>query len=317
MLKRITETTLECLWNTPNVPGPELFQQTVKRLAVCLVLLTTACASPRAIWIGGDVHLGTGGAERLQAISAAMHPAIGIVNLEGPIGTEAQAGSATAQQLVNGPQTAAALAAAGIVAAGITNNHAADLGSANETAAKLEAAGVHPFGVTVVNLDGLRVVLSAHDLTGGVPPTLAADLAAARARGDVLVATFHVTAPPLLLPTPDLSRAVAIALSAGSTIIASHGTHALASIEHRGDAVIAWGLGNLVFACECTDEQDGLVLRVELDRKGRVIRAAAIPVDAGLHGSNAALSTDPRLMLDLLESLGAKPIRRLPDRLEF
>lgn len=288
----------------------------MRRCVGFALLLTSACAAPRALWFGGDVHLGVGGAERLAAVHAAMGPAVGVVNLEGPIGTEHAARAASEAALINGPQAPAALAAAGIAAAGIANNHARDPGG-GATAALLEAAGVKAFGVTTLRLGGLDVVLTAHDLTNGVPPDLATELAAGRARGDVLVATFHVTGPPLLLPRPELRAAVDLALAAGATIVTAHGTHAFATVERRGDAIVAWGLGNLTFACGCTDEADGLVLRVELDARGKVARAEAIPIDAGLRGANARPAADPKLPLDLLESLGATPKRRLPDRLEF
>ena len=65
------------------------------------------------------------------------------------------------------------------------------------------------------------------------------------------------------------------------------------------------------------DEADGLVLKIELDAKGRVTRASAVPVTAGLQGKNARLAEEPQLLLDLLESLGARPTRRLADRIEF
>ena len=203
-----------------------------------------------------------------------------------------------------------------MVAAGIVNNHAAD-GDAAATRSALAAARVAPLGTEVVLLNGLAVVLSAHDLTGGVPAGLADALKAARARGAVLVVTFHVTGPPSFLPKPELEEAVGLALDAGATVIAAHGTHAVARVERRGGAVIAWGLGNLVFACRCTEETDGLVLRVELDANGRVTRAEAIPIEAGLHGRDAALARDPALALKLLESLGSSPGEQRVDRLRF
>ena len=133
----------------------------------------------------------------------------------------------------------------------------------------------------------------------------------------MLVATFHVTGPPSLLPPPELKEAVELALAAGAKVVLAHGSHALGLVERRGDAVIAWGLGNLAFACACTDEVDGLALTVEFDAKGSVTRAAAVPVTAGLRGASAKLSAAPGLVLDLLESLGGKPTRRRNDRSEF
>jgi poly-gamma-glutamate synthesis protein (capsule biosynthesis protein) len=289
-----------------------------------VMLLLGGCATPRQLWFGGDVHLGTGGAERLRDVSAAMNAA-GVVNLEGPIGTAEQAmGPRTddehaALRLVNGPGAARALALAGIVAAGIENNHAADLGDSGRAVTReaLGKAGVAPFGVAVVNVGGVAVVLTALDLSGGVPASLAEGLGAARKRGQLLVATFHVTGPPSLLPAPELREAVEVALDAGAKIVIAHGTHAIAAVERRGEAVIAWGLGNLAFACECTDEADGLLLGVELDAEGGVTRATVVPVTAGLHGTNARLSENPKLTLDLLESLGSSALVRHGDRAEF
>ncbi len=294
-------------------------------LAAGLLTALAGCAAPRQLWFGGDVHLGNGGAERLRGVAAALAPARGVVNLEGPIGTQAEAEAsgvsegAAVVKLVNGPGAAAVLAEVGIAAAGIENNHADDLGEPGRqrTRAALERAGVRTIGPAQLELNGLKVVLTAHDLTGGVPAGLGAELRAARVDGAVLVATFHVTGPPLLLPSEGLKQAVELALAAGATVVVAHGTHALSTVERRGGAVIAWGLGNLAFSCACTDESDALTLRVEFDAAGKVLGAEAVPISAGLNGEPARLSVQPKLVLDLLEALGAQPSRRLEDRSEF
>jgi poly-gamma-glutamate capsule biosynthesis protein CapA/YwtB (metallophosphatase superfamily) len=126
--------------------------------------------------------------------------------------------------------------------------------------------------------------------------------------GDVLVATFHVTGPPSYLPRPELRAAVDTAITAGALVVAAHGTHALGPVERRGKAVIAWGLGNLLFACDCTDEVDGAVLRVSID--GDAARARILPIDAGLRGAPARPGHNPELILDLLDALGSSPLRR-------
>ena len=80
-----------------------------------LLVAGGGCATPRQLWFGGDVHLGTGGAQRLRAVADALAPARGVVNLEGPIGSEAEASASPEAGerlvLVNGPRTATALAA--------------------------------------------------------------------------------------------------------------------------------------------------------------------------------------------------------------
>jgi poly-gamma-glutamate synthesis protein (capsule biosynthesis protein) len=272
------------------------------------------------MWIGGDVFLGAGGRGALTGIPAIVGGAPGVVNLEGPVG----AGGADGRplRLTHAPRALAELRAAGVAAAGIANNHARDAGpdGAAATVRALADVGVRaaggPAGAARVDVGGLRVVVTAHDLDGGVPDGLRDELAAARRGGDVLIATFHVTGPPTYLPRAELVRAVAIAVDAGATVIAAHGTHELARVERRGRAVIAWGLGNLAFACACTDEDSGAVLEVALDPDGA--RAAwIIPVDAGLGDAAARAAADPRLTFELLEALGSSPLVRRGDRAAF
>jgi poly-gamma-glutamate synthesis protein (capsule biosynthesis protein) len=293
--------------------------------SACAHTAATPSAPPRArLWIGGDVFLGPGGHGALASIPAIVGGAPGIVNLEGPVGDGGAPGGANRSpiRLTQSPRALAELRAAGVVVAGIANNHARDAGrdGAAATARALATVGVHaagaPVGPATFTLGSLRVVVTAHDLEAGVPPTLRAELAQARRRGDVLVATFHVTGPPTYLPRPDLVDAVDIAIEAGARVIAAHGTHELARVERRGRAVIAWGLGNLAFACACTEERSGAVLEVVLGPDGATA-AAIIPIDAGLGDDAARAADDPAFTFELLEALGATPLQRAGDRARF
>ncbi|HKE20322.1 MAG TPA: CapA family protein [Kofleriaceae bacterium] len=286
-----------------------------------VTLLIAGCAgdpAPAELWLGGDVHVGARLEGRLAPLAEIVGGAAGVVNLEGPVGAGAEA--STERRLVNAPGALAELRAAGVRAVGIANNHAGDLGPAGRvgTERAARAAGLAPVGPTgaVLEVGGVRVVVTAHDLGGGVPPHLAADLAAARARGDALVATFHVTGPPSYLPRPELRAAVDVALAAGARVVSAHGTHAVAAVERRGDAVIAWGLGNLIFACDCSREDEGLILRVSIPRRGRVA-AEVVPVDAGLGAAPARPSAQAPLVLELLESLGSSALDRRGRRAAF
>jgi poly-gamma-glutamate capsule biosynthesis protein CapA/YwtB (metallophosphatase superfamily) len=235
----------------------------------------------------------------------------GVVNLEGPVGDGWYGGEPL--RLTQAPAALAELRAAGVAVAGIANNHAGDAGPDGPaaTARALAGAGVRaaggPAGAAILDVGGLRVAVTAHDLAAGAPPGLRADLDAARRRADVLVATFHVTGPPSYLPRPELEAAVEVALAAGATVVAAHGTHMLARVERRGRAVVAWGLGNLAFACPCTDEDSGALLEVELDRAGAGA-ARILPIDAGLRGAPARAAADPELTLELLRALGSSPL---------
>lgn len=307
----------------------------VRRIvAVVAALLACGCSpgssdsksGPRAeLWFGGDVHLGPGGKRALAPLAAAMRPAGGIVNLEGPIDPRGEPDGVIREpgaiRLFNGPGAAKELAEARILAATIANNHADDAGPEGqaETARALLRAGVSPFGgraqVAVVQHGGLQIALSGHDLGAGVPPGLAKELEVTRQSGDVLVVSFHTAGPPLYLPEPPLREAAEIALAAGATVVVAHGSHTLAGAERRGRAVVAWGLGNVAFGCDCTDEREAVVLRVRLGKAG-VETAELVPIDAGLQGAQARPAGDPAPVLDLLAALGVSGTRRA-DRIEL
>lgn len=304
----------------------------VRRIAWLLVLVAcgrtpapAAAPAPAELWFGGDVHLGAGGPETLAPLAAAMAPAAGIVNLEGPIDPRGAGGGAVREagaiRLFNGPGAARALAAVGVAAAGLANNHAQDAGPEGQdrTARSLRAVGVAPFGgaagVAVVERGGLKIALAGFDLGAAAPAGLAAALAEARAAGDVLAVSFHTTGPPLYLPEPPLREAAELALASGASVVVAHGSHAIAGAERRGAAVVAWGLGNVAFACDCTDEREALALRVRLGRGG-VEAAALVPIDAGLRGAPAHPAAEPGALLDLLAALGVEG-QRSADRLEL
>ena len=102
-------------------------------------------------------------------------------------------------------------------------------------------------------------------------------------------------------------------MAAGAAVVGVHGSHALGAVERRGRQVIAWGLGNLAFACRCTAEDEALALEVRLDEEG-VIAADVVPLRAGLHGQPLALDPEPAGVVELLRGLGSSPLLPTADR---
>jgi poly-gamma-glutamate capsule biosynthesis protein CapA/YwtB (metallophosphatase superfamily) len=275
------------------------------------------------LWLGGDVNLGNGGRGQLQGvgIKGSVQGAVGIVNLEGPVATEAQVSKRTLR-LWNSPASLKELAGLNVKVAGIANNHAEDAGEGGwqRSAEELRRLGFlpagGPAGVALLRANGFTIAVTAHDLTPGVPRNLQAELVAARKQADVLIATFHVTGPPSYLPRPELRKAVEIAYQAGALVIAAHGTHALGPVERREHAVIAWGLGNVAFACDCTREEDAMILRVRVEA-GKVAKAEVVPIRAGLNKKAASPAKDPQAIFDLLEAVGSSKLVRKGDVAEF
>lgn len=283
------------------------------------------------LWLAGDVSLGDGGRGQLQSISGIVQGATGIVNLEGPV-TERPPLKAGSLRLWNSPKALAEILALNVKAAGIANNHAGDAGphGPQQSATTLLEHGIAPAGgpagVALFEVNGLMIALTAHDLTHGVPANLGEELAAAKRQAvvggvvrpvDVLIATFHVTGPPSYLPRPELRLAVETAYKAGATVIAAHGTHVVGPVERREHAVIAWGLGNVAFACDCTNEADAILLRVRVKSGegpfcgcGEVVKAEVLPIRAGLNKGPASPSQDANGVFDLLDAIGSKKLER-------
>jgi hypothetical protein len=270
--------------------------------------------APGALWLGGDVHFGAASSGGLGDIAASLAGAAGIVNLEGPV-VEGAGGASTAGgrvTLSNPADSGARLRAMGVVAVSVANNHAhdGDTDALHRTVGALAADGVAVAGPNPARFpvgEG-TVTLLAYDVED--PATrdrLAGDLARPDATALMRVVSLHVTGPASYLPTPGLRTLVDLAVEAGADVVFAHGTHVVGPVERRGDTVIAWGLGNLLFDCPCTEDDEAIVLRVSL-AAGHA--ATVIPVRAGLGGRPAGLAGDPAGVFTLLDALGGTRVAR-------
>lgn len=288
------------------------------QLVVLAAVATVACAcsdrsAPVELWFGGDLHVGAAQEDVLATLTPAIDRAVGVVNLEGVLADDGT--RSTAERLTNSPRVLEVLRSRGVRLVGVWNNHALDDGALGleRTIERAGHAALAPFGgpagAAKLSLGGARLAFVQAIASPGEHDRFAQELQTAAADAELLVASLHVVGPPSLLPTKDLQAAVDLALANGADIVVAHGTHAIARVERRQSAVIAWGLGNLAFACDCTDGRDGLLLKVRIDGK-KVTRAEIIPIDAGLRGEPARLAQDSALAIEQLEGLGSTPLNR-------
>jgi poly-gamma-glutamate synthesis protein (capsule biosynthesis protein) len=287
------------------------------------LLLLCLGASPVTVSAAGDLHLGSSTREaHVAPLSQLLEGDVRFVNLEGPItksGREsgvAASGKPTGPLRFNAPPVAAKWLAGRVDVVSLANNHALDQGKRGlaETVSLLRARGIQAATAStdaVLERQGRKVRLLARELPEPWSPEDEASLESrvreAREAGPVLV-SLHWGQTGALLPTEDQRRLAAKLIDAGATAVLGHGPHTPQGIERHGRGVIAYSLGNLAFACGCTDEQDAYVLRFRIDEAGAAVDVEAVPIQAGLREAPRR-ADDPgvaQLLQSLSEDLGSE-----------
>ncbi|MBX3275167.1 MAG: CapA family protein [Sandaracinaceae bacterium] len=213
---------------------------------------------------------------RLRAIIG--EDEVALANLETPLSERIPPETGEPPVLGAPGDVAEGLRNAGIDAVSVANNHSYDQTAAGlgDTLAALAAAGVGAAGAAatldeapgpvLLERDGVRVAFlaftervnrGAAGAEGGrvwvarYDDALArAALARARAQADVVVVSIHWSHDYIQRPlAPQRSRA-RLLVDAGADVIIGHGPHVLQEVERlespRGEAVVAYSLGNLV-----------------------------------------------------------------------
>ncbi len=217
----------------------------------------------------------------------------------------------------------AVLRATGAKVLSLANNHVFDYGSEGieDTCRTLEAAGLAHCGPAG---DGTRASTVRVPLPGGalrflsfttseaLPPgavahlprswvldvsphglagarqELGAAVRAARAQGEMVVVSLHWGREGSTEPTVAQRELVGAAAAEGAALILGHHPHRLQPVDVFGGCVIAFSLGNFVFAPAKAEQALTGVLVVEL-RGGRVVAGAVSPVRIGVQGTGAGL----------------------------
>jgi poly-gamma-glutamate capsule biosynthesis protein CapA/YwtB (metallophosphatase superfamily) len=185
---------------------------------------------------------------------------------------------------------------AGIDAMSLANNHSLDFGRAAflDTVAYARRFGIAPFGggrhlaaarrAAVLTRGNLRVGFVGFsdvrplgfDAAAGRPGTapafpdeIRAGVRAARRRADVVVAYFHWGIERSTVPSSRQRSLARIALDAGARVVLGAHPHVLQPIARRGSRrLVAWSLGNFVFAAFSPGTERTGILRVKLGADG-------------------------------------------------
>jgi hypothetical protein len=270
---------------------------------------------------GGDVAL-TGGpdAATLAGVARFVRRAdVGFANLEGTLATGGSPRCGGTHEdgcyvFRASPAWARTLARAGFDDLNVANNHALDFGTTGqaETLAALRAARLRfdglPGQITVVRVRGIRVALIGCAPYGWAQSLLdtagsAALVREAASRADVVVVYMHAGAEgngaahvadreeTYLGERRGNPVAFAHAMvDAGADLVLASGPHVLRGLEWYRRRLIAYSLGNLAGTHTLGTvglESESALLRVRLDRDGRLVDASLVPLAIAPSGAPA------------------------------
>lgn len=230
------------------------------------------------------------------------------INLECPISSRGTPWAGKKYTLRAPPGAAGALVAAGVDVANLANNHTLDYGvtAFGDTLATLDSLGVAHTGggldtaaahaPVILERNGLRIGFLGYALyfapgtkslwTAGAnkagvvaatPTLVAQEVAALKARVDVVVVNFHGGRTNGTRPTTQVRQFTRAAVGAGAALVIGHHPHVLQGYTSHGNSLVAYSLGNFVFDFMTGRQLDSAILDVTLSADG-VTSFSWIPV---------------------------------------
>jgi poly-gamma-glutamate synthesis protein (capsule biosynthesis protein) len=231
------------------------------------------------------------------------------------------------------PAAAETLAAIGVDAVTLANNHALDYGPAAllDTLAHLEAVGIAHAGAgadvrsarrpALIERAGASVALlslSDHprdfaagegrpgiayaDLARGVPPWVRDGVA--RSEADVVLVSPHWGPNMAASPVPHVRACAADLAGAGATVLAGHSAHVFQGVDVRSGCAVLYDLGDFVddYAVDDVLRNDlGLLWLVTLEDRAAV-RLDVLPLRLGFASTTVARGRDRAWILERLRS---------------
>jgi poly-gamma-glutamate capsule biosynthesis protein CapA/YwtB (metallophosphatase superfamily) len=268
--------------------------------------LGTLRVRPLLLAAVGDVTFGDGVATAIRTYGArypwrSVAPVlrsadIAVANLEGAVSTRGSPWPGK-QYTFRGPPSAlrAAGSYAGLDAVSVANNHSLDYGRTAflDTLRHARRFGIAPFGggndltaarrparltagnlrVAFVGFSDVRPLgwdagASTPGTAPAFPDVVASVIGAAGRRADVVVAYFHWGVERSTIPSARQGTLARTAFAAGADIVLGAHPHVLQRIERDGTRLVAWSLGNFVFAASSPGTERTGILRVRLGARG-------------------------------------------------
>jgi len=225
-------------------------------------------------------------------------------NLEAPIAAEGNKFSEKKFHFKTSPKAAAALKSAGFTYLSLANNHILDFGAEglkttldilDKSAIIYSGAGVdisaaRKAGITCVK--GLKIALLSYSLTypeeffagtenagtaPGYAPLFTVDVEKAKKSAECVIVSFHRGGEGLDKPKPYQVTAAHRAVEAGADIVIGHHPHVLQGVEHYGNGVIFYSLGNFTFGSISKSSGRSMIARITFD--GGIKEIEIIPLN--------------------------------------
>lgn len=266
-------------------------------------------AAPITIAGGGDVLLGRGVERYIEANGADAVVAgiaralagtdLALVNLEGPL-SRCAAPAPKRYPLHAAPRRVELLRAAHVDVVSLANNHALDCGSEGlmESVRVLREAGIAAAGVeeggpqplVVMERRGRRIGVLAYSAVDDgaweprgpryamLLPSSLDEIRAARTQVNVLVVAIHWGREERTEPIRGQHEWARRIAAAGADVVIGHHAHVLQPVAKVGDAVVFYGLGNLLFD---RSGPAGAVARIEVGNGAPRWKLLPIRIDGG------------------------------------
>jgi poly-gamma-glutamate synthesis protein (capsule biosynthesis protein) len=245
---------------------------------------------------------------------------LAVANLECAVSDDKAVITNTGMTFVAPYEAAAGLKDSGIDAVSLANNHAFNGGvdGYRDTLAELKRLGLTAFGggltdteahtERIITVKGVKVALLGYSsITGSTPATatspgmaylamapwgrytpsqadrMAADIAAARTRADVVIPYFHWGTEYTHTANADQRAVARRAIEAGADLVLGAHPHWVQGVEWYQGKLIAYSLGNFVFDQDwSTETRQGTVLKLKFQGR-HVTHAELVPYE--IHGN--------------------------------